>query len=658
MKQGYITYDQQSKGQALANYNKSMDKFTGLITRKTETTTAASEATVLNTRAPYFSDNYYRNRPYDILPSRYRDIVYACRMSYLRVGIVRNVIDLITDFATEGLQFVHPDKKVEAFFRVWSTKAQTDEASNEFVRHFLVDGNVVVRRLMAKITEPVKNQWEQRSYADSGIDKLYKENQGRKNEIPYRYTFLNTASLYWLGGDVSRALPNRQLGFKVSSTLINAIRTPRNIFQEQLANNLPDDLKSKLTTESSGIIALDMEELHVSHNHKDSWEDWAPPFLYSILSDLQFRDKLKQAEISALDGVINVIRLWKLGDHKEGILPAEAAMEKLTEILESNTGGGAIDIIWDSMIEMKDFYPPIDKILGSEKYTQVNRDILIGLGVPEVLIGGEGANFSNSFIQLKTLKERLNYIRDSLKDWLNEEAQIVCDAMGFDIVPKIKFNEEALDDNNINKKLVLGLLDRGIVSTEAVLQVYGEDFLIEMGRIKSEKPILKNAGVKIKSPLDPTTKPKGNTGGRPDGGDNVGADDRTPKPRRSSEDSVTRAVFAADAIDAIDEYIIPIYSKQFNISNARQLTNEQKKEINEIRCLVLSSIKPDDDISEECILNIAEDTSKANFDIIKLIDKNISNFMAGGKSPTLQQRKRLESISWAQYYTEKDNGEF
>jgi hypothetical protein len=118
--------------------------------------------------------------------------------------------------------------------------------------------------------------------------------------------------------------------------------------------------------------------------------------------------------------------LWKLGDHEQQILPDSAAIQKLIDILAANPGGGAMDLVWDSMIEMTPYYPPIKDILGSEKYDQVNRDILIGLGVPEVLIGGKGGNFSNSWIQLKTLVEKLNYVRTKLKAWIEGEVRLSC----------------------------------------------------------------------------------------------------------------------------------------------------------------------------------------------------------------------------------------
>lgn len=636
----YLVFNNETKANAGSAYG-SLDKFNSV---------QKSTASDIRMRNPYDPDAYFRNRPLDNPPTRFRDVIYACRGAYLKVGVVRNVIDLMTDFACEDLQIIHPDKKVEAFFKVWIAKTKLKDAIDEFVRHFLVDGNVVVKRTLARISKPVEEQWMERTMIAQESEKLYVEDQVGYREIPWRYNFLNVSSLYWIGGDAARATGVRQLAFRPSESVLNAIRSPSDDFQRKLSESIPANVRTAVGT--NNLVPLDMEELYVAHNKKDSWEDWAPPFLYAVLGDVAFKNKLRQAEMSALDGVINVIRLWKLGDHKEGFLPGDPAVEKLLNILETNTGGGAIDIVWDSMIDMKDYYPPIEKILGSEKYQQVNRDILIGLGVPEVLIGGQGANFSNSFIQLKTIIEKLNYIRDKLKEWLYQEVHLVCQAMDIPVAPKVRFNNMNLEDENVARKLIVGLLDRGVVSTEAVLQVYGEDFLVEMERIKSEKPILKAAGVDIKSPLDPKpvagTKPTGG-GGRPVKSIDTSRTQRKAKPVRASNDLI---IMALDIIDGIDEFAAPELMDGMNVSNARKLTNEQKEDLNLFRRLILASFKPDDTVSKETILNSTTELTKSNYDLVSIIEKSIKDFVGKyGRSPTLAQTKRIEAVAWAEYYS-------
>lgn len=136
---------------------------------------------------------YESQRPYDALPTTFKEIVKACRTAYLKSGIVRNVIDLMTDFACEDLKFIHPDKKTEAFFRIWSQKVKLNDITSEFVRHSLIDANVVVKRHTAKLNKPVQNEWSILAKPDT---KLYKEkNIVSPNEIPIRYTFVNILSV-------------------------------------------------------------------------------------------------------------------------------------------------------------------------------------------------------------------------------------------------------------------------------------------------------------------------------------------------------------------------------------------------------------------------------------------------------------------------------
>src|SRR5207247_2566531 len=100
--------------------------------------------------------------------------------------------------------------------------------------------------------------------------------------------------------------------------------------------------------------------------------------------------------------------------------------------------------------------------------------------------GGKGGNFSNSFIQLKTMIEKLKYIRRVVSEFIYCEMKLVKESMDIKTLPRIKFAEIQADDQNINKKLILGLVDRGLISVEAVLDVYGQDYMVELERIKRE----------------------------------------------------------------------------------------------------------------------------------------------------------------------------
>lgn len=658
----YKSFDDKSKSSVLSSYGKTIDNF-NVVTHRAFGIAGApgpfdNVVKDIDVRVPHDIRDYEYFRPNEATPKKFKDIVNRCRTVYVEEGIIRNVIDMMTDFACEDLRIQSPDKKVEAFFKVWMKKVSLSEAAREFVRHFLVDGNVVIKRITAKVPKPVQNELNKKAIAKPDLPNIKTDNSDmEKWELPWRYMFLNIAALQWSTNQTYRLVNKPQLMFRVPLDVISMAKSPADDSQRELIQQIPADILSQIRAGHS-LVALDMTKLSLFYNKKDSWEQWAPPFLISVLKDVMFKNKLRQAETAALDGIINVIRVWKLGDHKEGILPDDAAISKLINLLDANVGGGAMDIVWDTMIDMEPFYPPVDQILGSEKYVQVNKDILIGLGVPEVLIGGEGANFSNSWIQLKTLVERLEYIRSKLEEWISREIEIVCKAVGFDSTPTVKFNEMSLEDESTNRKLIVGLLDRGVVSVEAVLEAYGADFLTEIERMRKEK----QSGIKALSPLDKPLPKPGN--GPPSQSGKPATTDKGRPP--ASKDSSTRTarkpkvrtkamLFALEAIDCIDEHVMPLYMSSFGIDNARKLTTEQKEKLNIARSTVLACIKIGDDLSEDGILDIAENAANPNLEVIKAINEAIANFASEfGHAPNLVQRKRLEAISWSDVINDEE----
>ena len=236
-KSNYITYDAANKDNVLAKYgqNQAFDK--NFVYK----TNAAS--TNVTTRSPYYPDTYVRERPFDGLPVNFKDIVYACRSAYITVGVVRNVFDLLIDFTCEDIKIVHPDKKQEAFFAVWAKKVNLIEIVAEFVKHFLIDANVVVKRSTAKLNIPVQTQWEgeisreQNSMA-APDSKLYKQKkQVHNKEIPIKYSFLNIANLEWVEEDeAGNPLKEKQLAFKLGSRVLKRLRSSDNTFLQQFAN--------------------------------------------------------------------------------------------------------------------------------------------------------------------------------------------------------------------------------------------------------------------------------------------------------------------------------------------------------------------------------------------------------------------------------------
>ena len=91
------------------------------------------------------------------------------------------------------------------------------------------------------------------------------------------------------------------------------------------------------------------------------------------------------------------------------------------------------------------------------------------LGIPPTLTGTFGASgTTNNFISLKTLTERLNYVRSILLKFWDEQIKIVQKSMGFRQAAQVEFDFMQLDDPASMTQLMINLADRNIISDEFV----------------------------------------------------------------------------------------------------------------------------------------------------------------------------------------------
>ena len=117
-------------------------------------------------------------------------------------------------------------------------------------------------------------------------------------------------------------------------------------------------------------IPLDKDKFMMYHYKKDDWNVWSNPMIYAILDDIVMLEKMKLADLAALDGAISNVRLWRIGDLDHKIIPTKAAINKLRDILASNVGGGTMDLVWGPEIDFKESSTQVYKFLGQRNISQ------------------------------------------------------------------------------------------------------------------------------------------------------------------------------------------------------------------------------------------------------------------------------------------------
>ena len=110
--------DPQSKANALSQFSDNVDSYGGLY--KTQGNTYRHFIDVEPNRSvkPGFTHlDYYAFRPNEAVPAQQRRAIKMCMDAYDKVGIIRNIIDLMGDFGCQGIQIVHQNKSVEKFYQ-------------------------------------------------------------------------------------------------------------------------------------------------------------------------------------------------------------------------------------------------------------------------------------------------------------------------------------------------------------------------------------------------------------------------------------------------------------------------------------------------------------------------------------------------------------
>ena len=594
-------------------------------------------------------------RPGQAAPQKPKDIIAFGRYAYRRIGLVHNAIDLMGDFCSQGIRLVHPNKRIERFYNDWFSNVEGLRVSERLAHLLFREANVPIRWYTAKINKQKRLDMQRAIAADVRSD--LDDPVFKKNEIPWRYNFIDPLLVEPIGGPLGVLSNKNALRLSVPLNLQNQIKKiqhsddPR--AREVLDTISPDILKA---AEGNGKIILPPEKTNIYYYKKDDWQTWADPMTYSAFEALNLYQRLQLTDKAALDGAMNKIRVWKIGSLEHKLAPTPTAASTLSDMLGANVGGGTVDIIWGPDIELLETSSDIQSYLGEEKYKPTLMAIYASLGIPPTLTGTFGsAGTTNNFISLKTLVERLNYVRSILIKFWNEQIKLVQRAMGFRQPAIVEFDIMYLEDPASMANLLLNMADRNIVSDEFVRRHIKAVPEIEDRRVQQESKtrdnkdmekvspyhqVDKDYGLKkialqtgVSSPSEvglelekktddslvdvrekeksgPPVEPENNVGqpGRPKNSNDVQKrkpKQFTPKLKASAE------LWAKQAQEQISKIINPVLLEAFEKSSLRNLNSEQFEELESIKFEILCNLNIGDEINDKSVALASKDADRS-----------------------------------------------
>jgi len=641
--------EKSSIGKALASSNAYEDSFCKDKSVGTIGRTFENWDTNISIKSDYGRKDYNHFREKEANPTTRRGILNVAQQAYDRVGIVRNVIDLMADFATKGIKVSHTIPHVDKFFKDWWDLIHGTERTERALNCLYRLGVFAAYR----------------TYNTAGI--------------PIRYSFINPSTLDVIGENISSFTTKNIYVLTLPTYFTEYIDGFTGIEREkifkQITQDLPPDIREAIRTRKRNII-LDQSRLQVFHYKKDDWQTWGKPVTYPIFDDLVGLEKLKLADISALDGAISNVRLWTIGRLTDSpqttILPTKGMIAKLRNILDNNIGGGTLDLVWGPELDFKESNTQIHNFLGQEKYKPTLDAIYDGLGIPVVLRGDADRSGGTNFISLKTLIERLNYGRNHIVEFWNNEIKIVQKAMGFNQPAIVEFDNMILTDEAAEKQLLINLADRDIICHDTLREKFGINPEIEKSRIKREvkkrgnsmpekaspfhnpekiheyKKILLSGGTITPSEMgieleekkpgevskmdaqmvakDFGRKDEVKPNGRPK---NI-TETKKRESKTGDEARIAKSkqllVWCAEAQSKVSEFITKAVLESTDTKNVRSLTGPQKESLEKLKANCLFNISPFSELNNDTIYVAFKERYNDTFkdDIDQILDNDVN----------------------------------
>jgi hypothetical protein len=416
---------------------------------------------------------------------------------YYMDPLVGTTTNLLANLSYKGFENDVDDPNIKNFYDTWTFDVNFPEILEWIFLDFFKVGHVTTYKTLAKYEprvsylSPIPGKKGKTSKKTTGKEgeKAAKKNIWSKGHLPVAYTVLNP-QLVTIEGSL---LFNK---FKVSlrpppelTALLKKDQKDLSAEEKELIKVLPSDLKA--AAEKGGEIALDSRLVGSITYRKQPYERYAKPRTTRVFDTIEYKNSLREADLSTLDGISNYILKITIGSDEYPVT-TQAELEAVAQLF--NTPSKSFDVVWNHTLKIEKIVSPeISSILGQEKYAQVNDDMTTGLAITRSIIDGVGRTSAPEIAMMaKGLMEEINYARRQVTRWIYREYQQIAEAMKFDRFPKIRWDDGVLQDVILYMSTISQLVDRRMMSYRTALEKLGFDYDTELQNMTEEFDIVQD----------------------------------------------------------------------------------------------------------------------------------------------------------------------
>ena len=426
------------------------------------------------------------------------ETVWLCQKAWEEFQLFRNTIEAMVEFSMSKIKLSSPNKSAKNFCETWLKAINIDGFAEQFYRELYRSCNVFPYAMKGKIN--MKDARDLKMHASTA-------------EIPVKYTILNPAQVSLYGG-----LTNDRDIYKVLSPYeIKRLKNPQTQSEKILYQKLSPEIKQAIKNSSeisqTSSIYIPLKDVSSVFYQKQDYEYFAVPLFYGVLDDIELKLEMKKADRKVLKTLENMILKVTMGGYKidgNEVPPNPEHLAYMRQLFNNESTQRVL--VADYTTEVEYVIPDITKVVGVEKYAQVNEDIREGLQS----IFGSNEKFSNQMTKVKVFCQRLKRGQSIFKEWIEGEIGNVCKAMGYTNPPTVKLSSISLEDQTQMNRVYTRMAELGFLVPEELNTAIEDGILPEKAEsLKNQKEYRKLKNDSLYEPqmnYNPTDEDSGSSG--------------------------------------------------------------------------------------------------------------------------------------------------
>lgn len=469
------------------------------------------------TTNPWTDARKSMNKPFD-----YDEFVKTnalCRFFYRTEPVVSTVINKLVEIGINGF-VMSKNKLSDNEFRIWKAlEPRLLEFAEQMAQEYLLSGLVVPEIGYEKTKD-------KQFIFSLGVKKY------SSLVLPESLSLRDPKTIkiytHWLGDKPSYyiKIPAEIIDFIKKKGVFADGKEDKELY-EKLVKFYPEFVKQV----NQGLTEVPLENSNIIRRKYMADNPYPIPYISPSLDALQHKRKLRRMDYTIIDKVISAILHVRVGSDEFPITQTpedDAYLADLQTQLRMRGNSEQLmerifQLVTNHTVELEWVFPNSDLLRDVDKYSDINQEILFGLGFPRVLITGESARTGTSDPELamlapvKTMENFRNKIIEVIRDICYE----VAIRNNFKSAPNIEFKTLNLHSFATFVTGLEKLYNASAVSRKSMAKVFGYDFKEELDEIALENQELTKRGLPLfgPNPFSSNTSPstqKGNDNQNPD----------------------------------------------------------------------------------------------------------------------------------------------